>query len=126
MQELRLGFLDVLNGMAHGPRGTPDPAAPGSGMSKTTMTLLALLGRKAYHRLTSQPSQAQAPAPKYSRVDRDYQLDDREDRSAARGGGLGDVLHDIFGRGSLPGPVSCREYLRQTGILDAQAWLPSC
>jgi uncharacterized protein YidB (DUF937 family) len=114
-----MGFLDVLNGMAHGPRGTPNPAAPGSGMSKTTMALLALLGYKAYKSLSSQPSQAQASAPQYSREDRDYQRDaderydrdqrqDRdgpEDRSAPRGGGLGDILHDIFGGGSVPSPV---------------------
>jgi uncharacterized protein YidB (DUF937 family) len=95
-------------------------------MSKTTMALLALLGYKAYKSLTSQPSQAQAPAPQYPREDRDHQRDDRDerygaderygrdqrydrdgldDRSAARGGGLGDILRDIFGRGSVPGPV---------------------
>lgn len=120
-----MGFLDVLNGMAHGPRGTPDPAEPGSGMSKTTMALLALLGYKAYKSLTSQPSQAQARAPQYPREDRDYHRADRDeeygaderygrdqrydragpdDTPAARGG-LGDILRDIFGRGSVPGPV---------------------
>jgi hypothetical protein len=32
-----MGLLDVLNGMQNGPRGQPQPAAPGSGgMSKTT------------------------------------------------------------------------------------------
>jgi uncharacterized protein YidB (DUF937 family) len=90
-------------------------------MSKTTMALLALLGYKAYKSLTSQP---QAPAPQYPREDRDYQRDDRderadehygrdqrydrdgpEDRSAPRGGGFGDILRDIFRRGSVPGPV---------------------
>jgi len=121
-----MGFLDVLNGMAHGPRGTPDPAAPGSGMSKTTMALLALLAYKAYKSLTLQPSQARAPTPQYPREDRDYQRDDLDerygaderygrdqrynrdgpdDRSAPRGGGLGDILRDIFGRGSVPGAV---------------------
>jgi uncharacterized protein YidB (DUF937 family) len=109
-----MGLLDVLNGMAHGPRGTPDPAAPGSGMSKTTMALLAPLGCEAFKSLTSQ---AQAPAPQSPREDRDYHgaderyardqrydRDDPDGRSAPRGG-LGDILRDIFGRGSVPGPV---------------------
>jgi uncharacterized protein YidB (DUF937 family) len=125
-----MGLLDVLSGMAHGPRGTPEPTAPGSGMSKTTMALLALLAYKAYRNLSSPPAQtqAQAPAPSPSRYprddrderdarrddrdDRDSRRDDRDDRYGSdnryapqRGGGLGDMLRDILGRGSVPGPV---------------------
>ena len=44
-----MGLLDVLNGMQNGPRGQPQPSAPGSGgMSKTTMALLAFLAYKAF------------------------------------------------------------------------------
>src|SRR3954464_5149545 len=39
-----MGLLDVLNGMANGPRGQSTPA---SGMSPLTMGLLALLAYKA-------------------------------------------------------------------------------
>ena len=60
-----MGLLDVLNGMQNGPRGQPQPAAPGSGgMSKTTMALLAFLAYKAYKGLNQpQPAQAGVPSP---------------------------------------------------------------
>ena len=49
-----MGLLDVLNGMQNGPRGQPQPSAPGSGgMSKTTMALLAF----------QQVSSGQTPPP---------------------------------------------------------------
>ncbi len=37
-----MGLLDVLNGMANGPRGHTDPNSKG-GMSPITMAILALL-----------------------------------------------------------------------------------
>jgi uncharacterized protein YidB (DUF937 family) len=97
-----MGLLDVLNGMQNGPRGEPQPTAPGSGgMSKTTMALLAFLAYKAYKSLSnSQPAQAgvpsrnpgaQAGAP-----------------SSAEPGGLAGVLRTIFGGGSVPGNVLTR------------------
>ena len=60
-----MGLLDVLNGMQNGPRGQPQPAAPGSGgMSKITMALLAFLAYKAYKGLNQpQPAQAGVPSP---------------------------------------------------------------
>jgi uncharacterized protein YidB (DUF937 family) len=121
-----MGLLDVLNGMQNGPRGEPQPAAPGSGgMSKITMALLGFLAYKAYKSFgNSQPAQAQTPAPSPSqyprddRDERDARRDDRDERRGAedrsgsddryapqRGGGLGDMLRDILGRGSVPGPV---------------------
>lgn len=141
-----MGLLDVLNGMAHGPRGTPDPATRGSGMSKTTMALLALLAYKAYKNLTSP---AQVPPPGSRRDDGDYQRNDRNDRygaderygrdrrydrdgpgDAPRGGGLGDVLRDIIARQSVPGPVLRRGVdntvrdLEQSGHGDiARSWV---
>ena len=59
-----MGLLDVLNGMQNGPRGQPQPVAPGSGgMSKTTMALLAFLAYKAYKSFNnSQPAQAGVPS----------------------------------------------------------------
>ena len=60
-----MGLLDVLNGMQNGPRGQPQPSAPGSGgMSKTTMALLAFLAYKAFKGMnTQQPAQAGVPSP---------------------------------------------------------------
>jgi uncharacterized protein YidB (DUF937 family) len=91
-----MGLLDVLNGMQNGPRGQPQPAAPGSGgMSKTTMALLAFLAYKAYKGMNAQqPAQAGAPAP--------------QGREPQEPGGLAGVLRTIFGGGSVPGPVLSR------------------
>jgi uncharacterized protein YidB (DUF937 family) len=91
-----MGLLDVLNGMQNGPRGQPQPAAPGSGgMSKTTMALLAFLAYKAYKSM-NQPQPAQAGVPS------------REEREPQELGGLAGVLRTIFGGGSVPGPVLSR------------------
>ena len=92
-----MGLLDVLNGMQNGPRGQPQPAAPGSGgMSKTTMALLAFLAYKAYKGLNQpQPAQAGVPPP-------------NPGRELQEPGGLAGVLRTIFGGGSVPGPVLSR------------------
>ena len=92
-----MGLLDVLNGMQNGPRGQPQPAAPGTGgMSKTTMALLAFLAYKAYKGLNQpQPAQASVPSPNPS-------------REAQEPGGLAGVLRTIFGGGSVPDPVLSR------------------
>ena len=94
-----MGLLDVLNGMQNGPRGQPQPAAPGSGgMSKTTMALLAFLAYKAYK--GSQPAQAGVPSP--------YPGGQGREPQGAEAGGLAGVLRTIFGGGSVPGPVLSR------------------
>jgi uncharacterized protein YidB (DUF937 family) len=92
-----MGLLDVLNGMQNGPRGQPQPAAPGSGgMSKTTMALLAFLAYKAYKGLNQpQPAQAGVPSP-------------NPGREPQEPGGLAGVLRTIFGGGAVPGPVLSR------------------
>ena len=92
-----MGLLDVLNGMQNGPRGQPQPSAPGSGgMSKTTMALLAFLAYKAYKGLNQpQPAQAGVPSP-------------NPGREPQEPGGLAGVLRTIFGGGSMPGPALSR------------------
>jgi uncharacterized protein YidB (DUF937 family) len=91
-----MGLLDVLNGMQNGPRGQPQPAAPGSGgMSKITMALLAFLAYKAYK--GSQPAQAGVPSP--------YPAGQGREPQGAEAGGLAGILRTIFGGGSVPGPV---------------------
>jgi uncharacterized protein YidB (DUF937 family) len=119
-----MGLLDVLNGMQNGPRGQPQPAAPGSGgMSKTTMALLAFLAYKAYKGLNHpQPAQAGVPAPNRSGQDREPQ--------DAEPGGLAGVLRTIFGGGSVRGPVLSRgvgntvQDLEQNGLGEiARSWV---
>jgi uncharacterized protein YidB (DUF937 family) len=97
-----MGLLDVLNGMQNGPRGQPQPAAPGSGgMSKTTMALLAFLAYKAYKGLNQpQPAQAGVPAP--------YPVGQGREPQGAEAGGLAGVLRTIFGGGSVPSSVLSR------------------
>lgn len=94
-----MGLLDVLNGMQNGPRGQPQPAAPGSGgMSKITMALLAFLAYKAFKGMNpQQPTQAGVPAGGQGR-----------EPQGAEAGGLAGVLRTIFGGGSVPGPVLSR------------------
>ena len=95
-----MGLLDVLNGMQNGPRGQPQPAAPGSGgMSKTTMALLAFLAYKAYKSMNPQ-QQPGVPSPNSGGQGREPQ--------AAEPGGLAGVLRTIFGGGSVPGSVLSR------------------
>ena len=94
-----MGLLDVLNGMQNGPRGQPQPAAPGSGgMSKTTMALLAFLAYKAFKGL-NQPNSPRRRACLRPR---------RPSREPQEPGGLAGVLRTIFGGGSVPGPVLSR------------------
>ena len=94
-----MGLLDVLNGMQNGPRGQPQPAAPGSGgMSKITMAVLAFLAYKAYKGLNPQAAQAGVPSP----------YPGGREPQGAEAGGLAGVLRTIFGGGSVPGPVLSR------------------
>src|ERR1700753_724189 len=60
-----MGLLDVLNGMANGPRGPSTPSAQsGGGMSPMTMAILALLAYKAVKHIGGGASAANpAPAP---------------------------------------------------------------
>jgi uncharacterized protein YidB (DUF937 family) len=92
-----MGLLDVLNGMQNGPRGQPQPAAPGSGgMSKITMALLAFLAYKAFKGNPQQPAGVPSPYP------------GGQAREPQQPGGLAGVLRTIFGGGSVPGPVLSR------------------
>lgn len=60
-----MGLLDVLNGMAQGPRGpsTSSGNQSGGGMSPLTMAILGLLAWKAIKHLTAGKSAAPQPAP---------------------------------------------------------------
>ena len=120
-----MGLLDVLNGMQNGPRGQPQPAAPGSGgMSKTTMALLAFLAYKAYKSFSgSQSAQAGAPSRYPSPQSADPYRDEPE-------GGLAGILRTIFGGGPVPGNVLGRgvgntiQDLEQRGLGEiARSWV---
>jgi uncharacterized protein YidB (DUF937 family) len=89
-----MGFLDVLNGMANGPRGHVDPNSKG-GMSPITMAILALLAYKGYKHITGGQRQG---APQ--------QLPNNTNPSG--GGGLGDILGGMLNgpRGASGAPAS--------------------
>lgn len=105
-----MGLLDVLNGMANGPSGRPDPAdASSGGMSKVTMALLAFLGYKAYRNWSGtqpRPEDGRDIGYEDRRSERRYD-DERSDYGRGgderdrpiRGsgsGGLADVLRDLL------------------------------
>jgi uncharacterized protein YidB (DUF937 family) len=65
-QEKTMGLLDVLNGMAQGPRGPSTSSSSSSqsgGMSPLTMALLGLLAWKAVKHMTAGQPGAPRPAP---------------------------------------------------------------
>lgn len=85
-----MGLLDILNGMANGPRGPSDPNDKSGGMSPLTMAILALLAYKGYKHITGGQQQPapqghpqQAPAPTQVNAD--------------QGGGLGGLLGGLLG-----------------------------
>jgi uncharacterized protein YidB (DUF937 family) len=57
--EAIMGLLDILNGMANGPRGQTEPGK--GGMSPLTMALLGLLAYKAYQKMSA-PQPGAAPS----------------------------------------------------------------
>src|SRR6185369_15217256 len=77
-----MGLLDVLNGMANGPRGQTDPNAKG-GMSPITMAILALLAYKGFKHLSGGAAAVPQPQPGGT-------------AGAPGGGGLGDILGGMF------------------------------
>lgn len=97
-----MGLLDILNGMANGPRGIPNPRDPRSGgMSKMSMAVMAFLAYKAYRNWSGQQQQ-----PERGRIDRDERAGDdryadaRDARGSGSSGGLGDMLRDLLGGGT--------------------------
>lgn len=87
-----MGFLDILNGMANGPRGQTDPNSKG-GMSPITMAILALLAYKGIKHVTGGQG---APGGAPQRLPGNTP-------SASGGGGLGDILGGMLnGPGGAP------------------------
>lgn len=84
-----MGLLDILNGMANGPRGPSDPNDKSGGMSPMTMAILAMLAYKGYKHYTNQSAPAGgAPQPLPTPTN-----------APADGGGLGGLLGGLFGGG---------------------------
>lgn len=85
-----MGLLDVLNGMANGPRGHTDPNSKG-GMSPITMAILALLAYKGIKHVTAS-HQAPSPGGNPQRLP-----DGGSVQNTGQGGGLGDILGGLLG-----------------------------
>jgi uncharacterized protein YidB (DUF937 family) len=84
---MKMGLLDVLNGMQNGPGGqrTPAPAGTGGGTSPITMAILGLLAYKAVKHLGgSQPNPGSTGPGGAASV-------------GAQGGGFGDLLKGGLG-----------------------------
>jgi uncharacterized protein YidB (DUF937 family) len=86
-----MGLLDILNGMANGPRGPSDPNDKSGGMSPMTMAILGLLAYKGYKHFTgsqtAQPQQVPGATPASGTTQ----------ANTSDGGSLGGVLGSIFG-----------------------------
>src|SRR3974390_954801 len=94
-----MGLLDVLNGMAQGPRGpsTSSGSQSSGGMSPMTMAILGLLAWKAIKHLTAGKPGAPQPAPASGGAG----------SGGAPAGGLGDLLKGPLG-GVLGGAAAGR------------------
>src|SRR5262245_50531926 len=89
-----MGLMDILNGMQNGPRGQPQPSAPGSsgGMSPMTMAMLALLAYKAFKNFGGSQAPAGTTRPPLP-----------GGLGSGGGGGLGDILGGLLGGGPSGG-----------------------
>lgn len=85
-----MGLLDILNGMANGPRGPSDPNDKSGGMSPLTMAILALLAYKGYKHITGGQQQ---PAPQGN----PQPIPAPTQANADAGGGLGGLLGGLLG-----------------------------
>lgn len=91
-----MGFLDVLNGMQNGPRGSKDPTASG-GMSPMTMAVLALLAYKAVKHVTGSTGTATAPAGSNSTLPGSTTAPSGGMATGGLSGGLGGLLQGNLG-----------------------------
>jgi uncharacterized protein YidB (DUF937 family) len=87
-----MGLLDILNGMANGPRGQRQPGGSSGGMSPLMLALLGLLAYKAF-----KGGSGPAMAPGTGRPGAFPPGD------ASTSGGLGDILGGLLGGGRSSG-----------------------
>lgn len=122
-----MGLMDVLNGMANGPRGEKEPGQ--GGMSPITMGILALLGWKAFEKFREH-SQSASPAgtalPPGGTAGANQGSGGLLGGAGAGGlGGLGGLLAGAGAGGLLSGGLSdIVEKLRNAGHGDAaDSWV---
>lgn len=111
-----MGLMDVLNGMANGPRGQTDPNAKG-GMSPITMAILALLAYKGIKHLSAGSGTAPAQIPGGATADSGL--------GGLLNGGLGNILAGGAAGSILSGGLgSLLNQLQQGGLGDvAKSWV---
>jgi uncharacterized protein YidB (DUF937 family) len=97
---IRMGLLDILNGMQNGPRGPADASDNSGGMSKLTMAILALLAYKAYKHVTTGGHPANVPAGEPGRTSvppSSTRFPPNTVNAGMPGGGLSDLLKGGLG-----------------------------
>jgi uncharacterized protein YidB (DUF937 family) len=111
-----MGLLDVLNGMANGPRGQAEPGK--GGMSPITMALLGLLAYKAYQKVSA-PQPGAAPAGNAP--------DTGGGGLGGLLGGLGGLLAGAGGGAAMTGGLNdLLQKFEQNGLGDvAKSWVGS-
>lgn len=105
-----MGLLDVLNGMANGPRGAKQPSQPSGGGGGMSPWIIALLGVLAYKAMKGRGGSgevtARQPIPRGGTT---TPVNFPADAGNPGGGGLGDLLGGLFGgrpAGGQPGTRS--------------------
>jgi uncharacterized protein YidB (DUF937 family) len=91
-KEVKMGLMDVLNGMQNGPHGQRTPGTAGAGMSPMTMALLGLLAYKAVKNFTGNQPAAAPPRPGMR-----PSTSPGTQTTDAPSGGLGDLLKTGLG-----------------------------
>jgi uncharacterized protein YidB (DUF937 family) len=102
-----MGLLDVLNGMANGPRGAKQPSQPSGGGGGMSPWIIALLGVLAYKAMKGKSGSdevtARQPIPRGGTT---TPVNFPADAGNPGGGALGDLLGGLFGgkpAGGQPG-----------------------
>jgi uncharacterized protein YidB (DUF937 family) len=89
-----MGLLDILNGMANGPRGQTEPGK--GGMSPLTMALLGLLAYKAYQKMSA-PQPGATPSTGTGGGSGGLDAGPGGGPGGGLGGGLGGALGSLLG-----------------------------
>jgi uncharacterized protein YidB (DUF937 family) len=138
-QEKTMGLLDVLNGMAQGPRGpstSSSSSGQSGGMSPLTMALLGLLAWKAVKHMTGGQPDAPRPTPSPAPAGTGGGTVAASGGGTGGGlGGLGDILKGPLGGvlgGAAAGSVisgglgDLMKQFQQSGLGDAaNSWVGS-
>ena len=105
-----MGLLDVLNGMANGPRGAKQPSEPSGGGGGMSPWIIALLGVLAYKAMKGRGGSGNVPGggQPIPRGGTTTPVNFPAEAGTPGGGGLGDLLGGLFGGKPAGAPAGTR------------------